>query len=135
MSPPLHRSISVFPTRFWNNAAEVHEFPGAIRLIRRRRVRRRQPQDNWRWPLALAVSGLLLGALLFLFTGFSFAATPLVVATARGELLEQAVDFPFVGPLDGELPQTSRITARDGTVLAEIRDIRFGDRVSVPLKE
>jgi membrane carboxypeptidase/penicillin-binding protein len=45
------------------------------------------------------------------------------------------IDLPAPGPLDGELPQTATVTARDGPLLTEIEDIRYGRRPFVPLHE
>ena len=56
-----------------------------------------------------------------------------VVARARGMLENDPIGLPTGGPLDSGLPQTVRITARDGTPLAEINDVGFGSRLAVPL--
>lgn len=63
------------------------------------------------------------------------AGAALLALRARGWMSENTIELPRSGPLDRGLPQTARITARDGTVLAEIDDVRYGRRTFVPLKE
>ena len=57
----------------------------------------------------------------------------LTAGQARESLIERSISLPISGPLDTGLPQTATILARDGSVLAEINDLRFGRRQSLPL--
>lgn len=55
------------------------------------------------------------------------------LAQMQRQISREAIAIPSDGPLDRELPQTTAIMARDGSVLAEINDVRFGQRLVVPL--
>lgn len=61
-------------------------------------------------------------------------ATAALVATGVADSLDShTIELPAGGPLDVGLPQTTTITARDGSILAEIDDVHYGRRIAVPL--
>ena len=59
----------------------------------------------------------------------------LLALEAQGWMEENTIDLPREGRLDRDIPQTARIASSDGTVLAEIDDVRYGRRTFVPLSE
>jgi membrane peptidoglycan carboxypeptidase len=102
-------------------------------LRRARRGRACRPDKPAHRSLTLALSGLAMAAF-FLASCRAFAVTTgTMVTKARGVLASDPIGLPTGGPLDSGLPQTVSITARDGTLLAEINDVRFGNRRAVPL--
>jgi len=103
----------------------------------RRNVRRRNPPETRRPMLLLALGLNVLVVSIFLFVGCALVPVGAALAAiqARSWMAERAIDMPESGPLDSVLPQTARITARDGTLLAEIDDIGYGRRTFVPLEE
>lgn len=104
-----------------------------VMLRRRRRRRAHLPEEAWRRSLALTLS-VVMGAAVIMAAGQALPSTArLTAAQARESLVERSIDLPKSGPLDAGLPQTATILARDGSVLAEVNDLRFGRRQSVPL--
>jgi penicillin-binding protein 1C len=101
----------------------------------RRRLRRlsKGPDGPWRPPVVLLVGALLLSTLLVASCGVTLTGADLLVGRARSALDRGAIDLPASGSLEAGMPQTAVITARDGTVLAEINDVRFGQRLEVSL--
>lgn len=63
------------------------------------------------------------------------AGAALLILRAQGWMSEHTMTLPLSGRLDSGLPQTARITSRDGTVLTEIDDVRYGRRTFVPISE
>jgi penicillin-binding protein 1C len=63
------------------------------------------------------------------------AGIAVVALQAQDWMSSHTMDLPASGPLDGELPQTASIVARNGTLLTEIEDIHYGRRTFVPLYE
>ena len=76
----------------------------------------------------------LVTALLVSCQALPVAALPLA-REARTTAQRDLVDIPTSGPLDADLPQTATILARDGSLLATVDDIHYGQRRSVPLAE
>ena len=103
----------------------------------RRNVRRRNPPETRRpmMLLALGLNALVVCVLLFVGCALMPVGAAMAALQARSWMAEQTIDMPEAGPLDGLLPQTARITARDGTVLAELDDIGYGRRTFLPLEE
>ena len=85
--------------------------------------------------LALGLNALVVCVLLFVGCALMPLGAALAALQARSWMAERAIDMPEAGPLDSLLPQTARITARDGTLLAELDDIGYGRRTFVPLEE
>src|SRR4051794_22964782 len=88
----------------------------------RRGGRRRDDSTDRRRPIVLmvALNGVLLGLLLLATCTAVPAGAALVVLQAQDWMSTHTIDLPASGPLDSELPQTATITARNGTLLAEI---------------
>jgi membrane peptidoglycan carboxypeptidase len=85
--------------------------------------------------LVVALNCVLLG-LMFLATCTAVpAGAALVALQAQDWMSTHTIDLPASGPLDADLPQTATITARNGTLLAEIEDVHYGRRTFVPLHE
>lgn len=104
-----------------------------VAIRRRRRRRAYSPEDAWRRSLAITLSVLMVAAVVMAVGQVLPSTARLSVGQARQSLLERSIDLPNGGQLDAGLPQTATILARDGTVLAEVNDLRFGRRQSVPL--
>jgi penicillin-binding protein 1C len=83
----------------------------------------------------IALHGFIIGILLLGVCTAMPAGVALLALEAQGWMIENTIDLPSAGPLDRDLPQTAQITSRDGTVLAEIDDVRYGRRTFVPLSE
>ena len=88
-------------------------------------------------PLALVIAlhVVIVGVLLLGVCTAMPAGVALLALEAQGWMTENTIDLPREGRLDRDLPQTARISSRDGTVLAEIDDVRYGRRTFVPLSE
>jgi penicillin-binding protein 1C len=88
-------------------------------------------------PLALVIAlhAFIFGVLLLGLCTAMPAGVALLALEAQGWMTENTIDLPREGRLDRDLPQTARIASRDGTVLAEIDDVRYGRRTFVPLSE
>jgi membrane peptidoglycan carboxypeptidase len=103
--------------------------------VRQRPALRRGSGARGAWGLIMLVSGLALATLVL---GRCQAA--LVTANALTSLTDRAhaadtFALPAHPPLDAGLPQTATITARDGSVLAELDDVHLGQRRAVPLAQ
>jgi len=86
--------------------------------------------------LLLVIFGLgIVGTVVLAACSETAASTGAAVVSAQRAIDRQRLDLDPTVPLDAELPQTSTILARDGSVLAEINDVRFGYRRFVPLSE
>src|SRR5438552_1961195 len=111
--------------------------PGRHRVSFHRRVRRmrthRSEDATWRRSLAVTLSVLMLGSLVLVACQAIPTTARVLGQETRTTLRKIGIDFPQDGPLDAQLPQTVRILARDGSVLAEINDPSFGRRLAVPL--
>jgi penicillin-binding protein 1C len=103
----------------------------------RRTGKRRVEQPRRPRPFVLIVSlHLILGSLLLLGGCIATpAAAALLLLQAQFWMSENTIELPRDGRLDRDIPQTARIEARDGTVLSEIDDVRYGKRIFVPLSE
>jgi membrane peptidoglycan carboxypeptidase len=103
----------------------------------RRTVRRRPDTAPRHRPLlvVLVLHVVVLGLLLLGGCTAMPAGVAMLYLRAQGWMSEHTIELPRSGPLDRDLPQTARITSRDGTVLAEIDDVRYGHRTFVPLHE
>src|SRR4051812_8868698 len=84
---------------------------------------------------ALGLNGLVAAILFVVGCALVPAIAALGALRARSWMSEHTVEMPRSGPLDTMLPQTARITARDGTLLAEIDDIGYGRRTFLALGE
>jgi penicillin-binding protein 1C len=102
-----------------------------------RAVKRRTEVATSYRPLGLVVAlhAIMVGVLLLGACTAMPAGVALLVLQAKGWMADNTIDLPREGRLDRDLPQTARIASRDGTVLAEIDDVRYGRRTSVPLSE
>jgi penicillin-binding protein 1C len=111
--------------------------PLPTRLPIRQNVKRRaeQPRQVHPFLLAIVLHTAILGILLFVTCAALPAGAALMVLEAQGWMTENTIELPQAGRLDRGLPQTARISSRDGTVLAEIDDVRYGRRTYVPLSE
>ncbi len=82
-------------------------------------------------------SVMLVG--IVLLAGFVVLAWGTVVSTgsafalAKDEIQRNPVGSLVTGRLDAGMPQTAKITARDGSTVAYVNDVRFGWRRDVPL--
>jgi penicillin-binding protein 1C len=85
--------------------------------------------------VVLVLHVVVLGLLLLGGCTAMPAGVAMLYLRAQGWMSEHTIELPRSGPLDRDLPQTARITSRDGTVLAEIDDVRYGHRTFVPLHE
>src|SRR5688572_11587425 len=85
--------------------------------------------------LVIALHGFVIGVLLLGVCTAMPAGVALLALEAQGWMTENTIDLPREGRLDRDLPQTARIASRDGTLLAEIDDVRYGRRTFVPLSE
>ncbi|MFN8637213.1 MAG: transglycosylase domain-containing protein [Chloroflexota bacterium] len=105
-----------------------------FRRTGKRRVE--QPRRHHR-PVELIVAlHLVVGTLLLVGACTALpAGGALALLQARYWMSEHTIDLPRDGPLDRDIPQTARIISRDGSVLAEIDDVRYGRRTYVPLNE
>ncbi|MGE3269789.1 MAG: transglycosylase domain-containing protein [Chloroflexota bacterium] len=121
--------------------APTHDAPGHRRAVpapayRRGALRKTAPEPRHRPVLIVLGLHAIVAVLLLLGACTAMpAGAALLALRARGWMSENTIELPRSGPLDRGLPQTARITARDGTVLAEIDDVRYGRRTFVPLKE
>src|SRR5262249_3035529 len=98
----------------------IEGYPPSHALCRRNTGGRTRPEP--RRPmilLALGLNGLVVCALLFVGCGLMPAGAALGALRAQSWLADHTIEMPRSGPLDSTLPQTARITARDGTLLAE----------------
>jgi penicillin-binding protein 1C len=128
---PRASSIAAQPT-----SARIAAHPPAHALCRRSARRRHPPETRRPMVLfALLLNWLVMIALLFVGCTLMPAGAALAALQARSWMAERTIEMPRSGPLDSLLPQTARITARDGTVLAEIDDIGYGKRTYLPLEE
>jgi 1A family penicillin-binding protein len=85
--------------------------------------------------MVLVLNGIIIG-LIFLAGCAAIPAVGAILALqGQAWMASQTITMPRSGPLDGDLPQTAIVTARDGTLLSEIGDVRFGRRSFVPLNE
>jgi penicillin-binding protein 1C len=107
------------------------------RLARRRNGRRRpgRPYHDRVLLLALLLNGLAIGLVMLAACSALPTGATLLNVQLKEWVADHTIDLPSSAPLDGNLPQTARITARDGTVLAEIDDVRYGKRTFVSLDE
>src|SRR6266536_1339344 len=103
----------------------------------RRGWKRREEHPDRHRPIMLVLAlNAVLGILLITATCVAVPAGVAVVALqAQDWMSTHTIDLPASGPLDGDLPQTTSIVARNGTLLTEIEDIHYGRRTFVPLYE
>src|SRR5215204_832801 len=103
----------------------------------RRNTRKRTPPATRRPMLLLALLMNVLVICMLLFVGCALmpAGAALGALKAQSWMAYHTVEMPRSGPLDTMLPQTARITARDGTLLAEVEDIGYGRRTFLTLPE
>jgi len=103
----------------------------------RRTGKRHLESSQTNRPLQLVVAlHIIVGGLLLLGACTAMpAGVALLALRAEGWMNEHTIDLPSSGRLDRELPQTATISSRDGTLLAEIDDVRYGKRAFVPLNE
>src|SRR5581483_1157304 len=73
-----------------------------------------------------------LAALVLGVWATTYATSSAVMLAERG-VRQFPMGVPGGRPLDTDLPQTARITARDGSVVSYVNDVHFGWRQSVPL--
>ena len=102
------------------------------------RAGRRRPElSHPHRPLALVITLhlFIVGVLLLGVCTAMPAGVALLALEAQGWMSENTIDLPREGRLDRDLPQTARIASRDGTLLAEIDDVRYGRRTFVPISE
>ena len=83
----------------------------------------------------ITLHGFIVGVLLLGVCTAMPAGVALLALEAQGWMEENTIDLPREGRLDRDIPQTARIASSDGTVLAEIDDVRYGRRTFVPLSE
>jgi penicillin-binding protein 1C len=118
------------------SSARIAAHPPAHALCRRNTRRRNPPETRRPMVLfALGLNGLVVGVLLFVGCALMPAGAALAALQAKSWMAERTIEMPRSGPLDSMLPQTARITARDGTVLAEIDDVGYGRRTFLALDE
>lgn len=115
-------------------ARPIRRYP-LLRGRRSRRVRAADPDRYWRRTLAIVLIVLMLTAQLLLIGQAAPSAAWNLGNAVWAHLVQTGVEVPETGPLDAGLPQTARIYARDGSLLAEINDIHFGYREAVSLEE
>lgn len=80
------------------------------------------------------LSALLTSVTILAVTaGVTTALAASALLQAQGWFDPSAAAIPTTPVLDTGIPQSATILARDGTVLAEINDVHYGHRISVPL--
>src|SRR5438132_4649174 len=84
--------------------------------------------------VAIGISGIAFALILFSATGATLVAA-FSLSSLPDTLTSGAVKLNASKLLDAQMPQTTTIMARDGSVLAQINDVHLGTRLSVPLAE
>src|SRR5579884_997370 len=137
LSAPRSPGRGLFPQRPRRpgDGAPGHPYFRRSLAHQARRERVRDSAVLWAWGFALVLGGLGLIALVLVSRQTTTFATNALNSVTQHVLTANSPDLPADAPLDASLPQTATILARDGTVLAELNDVHFGRRHSVPLSE
>jgi penicillin-binding protein 2D len=116
---------------FRRNYLSMRGRQGLLRLS----GRRARPDSSTGRVVALGAAGFAAAIFLVVSIGATTAMAATLAIQVQGWLERRAVDMPNVPVLDAGLPQSATILARDDTPLAEITDVHYGHRVSVPLAQ
>jgi penicillin-binding protein 1C len=95
--------------------------------------RRARPESSAGRAIALSAAGFAATMLLIVSISATTAVAASLVMQVQDWLEWRSVAVAGSPVLDAGLPQSATILARDETILAEINDVHYGHRVSVPL--
>ncbi len=114
---------------FRRNYLSMRGRQGLLRLS----GRHARPEKSAGRVISIAPAGFAAAMVLVVSIGATTAMAATLAIQVQGWLERRSVQVPNTPLLDAGLPQSATILARDDTPLAEITDIHYGHRVSVPL--
>jgi penicillin-binding protein 1C len=106
-----------------------------LALHRVRRGRLAYGGRRWAWSLPLVMTALAVATALLASSEAPRVTANTLASFTQPVLASDRIGLPAGTSLDAGLPQTATITARDGSVLAELNDVHLGRRHAVPLAD